>query len=44
MVYFMDFTHCAAIKVKVLPFGDGISRYSMAKSTVNRYYVGPYRQ
>jgi hypothetical protein len=40
----MDFIDCAAINVKVLPFGEGISRYSKAKMTVNPDYVGTYRQ
>jgi hypothetical protein len=40
----MDLFHGPAIKVKGLPFGDGISRYSKAKITVKPYYVGPYRQ
>jgi hypothetical protein len=40
----MDFIHCVAIKVKCLPFGDGISCYYKAKITVNSYYVGPYWQ
>jgi len=40
----MDFFHGAAIKVKGLLFGHGISRYCEAKITVSPYYVGPYRQ
>jgi len=40
----MDFTHCAAIKVKCLPFGDGTSRYSKVIITVNPNYFGPYTQ
>lgn len=40
----MDLFHGPEIKVKGLPFGDGISRYSKAKITANPYYVGSYRQ
>jgi hypothetical protein len=40
----MYFFHRVAIKVKGLPFDNGISRYSGAKITVNSYYDGPCRQ